>query len=155
MDMPHKPDTKRHNRWRAAAMMALVAAIMFATVLHDDLPQNPDARSGLIIRYAVAMALGGALAGYLLAGLFGRPGMLGWIMALLGGLLASLVSGFAGSLIGLSPELLLDGVHTSDLIAIFAGILVLPFALADGLTIALAWIVLILLTHVWIKRHPT
>lgn len=141
----------REARLRVAVVMALVGLFLFATVLYDDVPSNSEARTGLVIRYALAMALGGAIAGYLMARLFDRPGVVGWIFAVLGGVLASIMAGLAGSLIGLLPELLLDGWHSTDMIAIASGILILPFALNDGVFVALAWIGLVLGAHVWVR----
>ena len=143
----------REARLRVAAVMAVIGIVLFATVLYDDVPSNSEARTGLVIRYALAMALGGALAGYLLARLFGRTGVVGWVLAVFGGGLASIVAGLAGSLIGLLPELLSDGWHSTDMIAIASGILILPFALNDGLFVALVWIGLVLGAHIWARSQ--
>ena len=100
------------------------------------------------------MAIAGAVVGWLLAGMFGRPGPLGWLLAALGGLLVALISGALGSAIGLLPDLLRDGWQTgADLIRIGGGALVAPFALAGQPLVALGWAVLVGITHVLAGRR--
>ncbi|MGI9366562.1 MAG: hypothetical protein ACR2O8_15370 [Rhizobiaceae bacterium] len=138
-------------------VMALLGVILFVTVVHNDLAalsasRSANAPTGLIIRYALAMAIGGALAGFALSRLFGRTGVLGWIWALIAGILATIGSGLIGGLFGRLPELLSDGFQAGDLIAVAAGTLILPFALGDDVWLAILWLAMILAAHVW-KRH--
>ncbi len=116
--------------------MAALAGLLFVFVLYNDISSFTDRdldqlQWALICRYTLSMIVGGALAGYLLAGKFGRPGITGWVSATLWGLAASLAAGFLGSLIGMLPERLSDGFQSADLVAVAAGGLILPFAAHD------------------------
>ena len=78
--------TRGKARPVSALMMAVVGVLIFTVLLVEDvglLPQDASASLpwGLIGQYAVAMAMGGALAGALLSGLFGRGGAGGWFLA--------------------------------------------------------------------------
>ena len=69
-------------------MMALTGASLFIAFMLEDLSglaadQSAALSRMLVLRYILAMAIGGALAGWLLAGLFGRRGLRGWFLALL------------------------------------------------------------------------
>lgn len=141
----------------AAGMMALTGVFLFAAFVLEDIRIHPEVPAGelpwgLILRYAVAMALGGAFVGFALAGLFGRTGILGWPLALIGGLLATSLSGLFGSVFGLLPDLLSDGFSVSDVIQAAAGLLILPFAAGDQPWIVLAVLALIIATHVLCRR---
>ncbi|MEP1201132.1 hypothetical protein [Tateyamaria sp.] len=107
---------------------------------------------GLIVRYFMAMGLGGAVAGYALSNLFGRSGLLGWVLAAMGGILVATFAGLLGSAIGLLPDLLSDGFQTPDILAVSAGALVLPLALIGWPTLLPIWIGLIFLVHILAKR---
>lgn len=140
-----------------AGAMALVGVTLFVTVLHNDLANLSDSRSasapiGLIIRYVLAMAVGGAIVGYALSGLFGRPGIIGWILALIAGAIATIGSGLIGSLVGLLPDLLSDGFQAGDLIAVAAGTLILPFALSDDVWLAVLWPAMIGAVHFVVRK---
>jgi hypothetical protein len=140
-----------------ALMMALTGAMFFFVFLAEDLNALTEAERanlpvGLILRYVVAMGLGGALAGALLAGMFGRRGVLGWVLAGLGGILVTLVAGMLGSAVGMLPDLLADGWQMADLIPILFGLLVLPLAMAGKPFVAIVWLALIVATHVLAGR---
>ena len=142
------------HRWVAALMMAVIGAFLFGAFVLQDIRIHPElgARDlpwGLILRYGLAMSLGGALIGFLASGLFGRRGIGGWGLALLGGLLVSALAGLAGSAFGLLPELLADGFSTADAIRIGAGLLVLPLAAAEAPLLLVIIVGLIAATHLW------
>jgi hypothetical protein len=136
----------------AALMMAVVGVLIFSVLLVGDMSLLPaDASTavpwGLVIRYGVAMAIGGALAGAALAGMFGRAGVGGWLLSLLAGAIASVVAGLLGSAVGLAPDLLRDGFQTGDLIAVGFGAFLAPIALIESWGHLAVWVGLIALTH--------
>lgn len=142
----------------AALMMAIIGALLFSAFVMQDIRIHPelgpqDLPWGLIIRYGVAMTLGGALAGYLLCGTFGRGGVGGWVLALLGGVIAASLSGLLGSAFGLLPDMLSDGFSLSEAIQIVAGLLVLPLAAIEEPVLIPAVAALIAATHILCKRR--
>ena len=156
-DSPQKAKGSGSPRLRVAMVMAILTTGLFVTVLYDDLALLADAEASdvptdLIVRYAIAMALGGAASGFVLGGHFGRAGVFGWIRAFLAGVLASLLAGLAGSLIGLLPERLADGWQIGDLLAVLAGTFILPFALNDWPALILVWLGLIFVAHLWVQK---
>lgn len=145
------------QRWIVMAMLALVSACVFGVFILQDIRALPDTSTatppwGLILRYAVAMTTGGAVVGYLLSGLFGRSGIAGWALALLGGLIATSMSSLLGSAFGLLPDLAADGLSTTEIIEIAAGLLVLPLAASEQPVVLLFVIGMVLVTHSWCKR---
>jgi hypothetical protein len=138
-------------------MMALSSALLFIVFLAEDFgglmaTLQAELPWGLVLRYLVAMAAGGALCGALLSGLFGRQGLGGWLLAGLGGIVTATIAGMLGSLLGLLPDLLADGWQTRDLVAVGAGALVLPLA-ATGWTPLLAlWAAVVGGTHIRVRR---
>ena len=140
------------HRWTAAAMMALLGAVLFAAfVLQDIRLLSKDAAGdlpwGLILRYGGAMTLGGALAGYLFSGLFGRSGIMGWCLTLISGLIVAAVAGALGSAFGLLPDALTTGFGTKQMIEIAAGLLILPLALIEEPWLAIVVGALLVITH--------
>lgn len=138
--------------------MALASLVLFLAMIFEDIGDFAAADwsnipVGLIVRYAVAMGLGGALAGYVLAGLFGKSGFLGWLLALVGGFLATTFAGIIGSAFGLAPDLLSDGFQASDMLAIGAGALVLPLAVIGWPVLLPVWLALVLLAHVLARKR--
>ena len=138
-------------------MMALLGGIFFSAFLLEDLAasgeQNwSDMEMALIFRYVVAMIFGGALAGVLLSGIYGRAGVLGWILAFSGGVCAALIAGILGSAAGLLPNLLSDGWQSTDLISIAFGALVAPLAAATHPWLLLVWVIIVAATHVLCRR---
>jgi hypothetical protein len=136
----------------AALMMAVVGVLIFSVLLVGDMGLLPaDASTAvpwsLVLRYGIAMAVGGALAGAALAGMFGRAGIGGWTLSLLGGAIASVVAGLLGSAVGLAPDLLRDGFQTGDLIAVGFGAFLAPIALFESWGHLAVWFGLIALTH--------
>ncbi|WP_170478207.1 hypothetical protein [Ruegeria arenilitoris] len=147
-----KPKNKAPRR-AATLVMAVIGASLFLLFLSRDLPGGlgddwAKQNFGLVIRYVTAMTLGGALMGFLLAPMFGRSGVGGWIIALVGGLLSTLIAGAFGSFFGLLPDLLSDGWQASDLVSILFGFAVLPLAAAENLSSSLIWLVMVIAAHI-------
>lgn len=147
----------RSPRSVVALTMAICGAMFFSVFLKEDMSNMgasewSDLPWGLILRYVVAMAIGGALAGALLAGLFGRDGILGWALAAIGGVLATLMAGLLGSAAGLVPDLFADGWQTGELIQIFAGLLVIPLSFAGNAWLVPIWLVLLAAAHILAKK---
>lgn len=136
-----------------AGVLALASLALFLAMIFEDIGEFATADwsnlpIGLIVRYAVAMGLGGALAGYILAGWFGKSGIFGWLLAFVGGFLAATFAGIIGSAFGLAPDLLSDGFQASDILAIVAGALVLPLAVIGWPVLLPIWLALVGLAHV-------
>lgn len=141
----------------ASLMMALIGAYLFAAFVLQDLRIHPDVpRSdlpwALILRYALAMVLGGAVSGLLFCGLFGRKGAFGWVLAVIGGIIAASVSGLLGSAFGLLPNLLSDGFSTTDAVQVAAGLLILPLSAIEQPSVLAIVLGLIVLAHVLLRR---
>ncbi len=154
--MTNSTKPARNPRLGPTIMVAVIGASLFLLFLSRDLPGGLGdewARDNLslVLRYVLAMTFGGALMGYLLASMFGRKGVGGWLLALLGGILATLVAGFFGSFFGLLPDLLADGWQAQDLVAILFGFLVLPLAAAENLASSLIWLIMVFATHLLTK----
>ena len=148
---------ERSARHVTAAMVALIGAGLFFVLLAGDLPGREsgewdDLPTRLVVRYIVTMALGSAAAGWLLAGLFGRRGVGGWVLALAGAVATTMVAGLLGSAMGLLPDLLRDGLQSADIIPILFGLAVLPLAFVGNPLLLAGWLVLIALTHVWARQ---
>ena len=148
---------ERSARHVTAGMMALIGAGLFFVLLAGDLPGRESAEwddlpTRLVVRYIVTMALGSAAAGWLLAGLFGRRGVGGWLLALVGAVVATMVAGLLGSALGLLPDLLRDGWQSADIIPILFGLAVLPLAFVGKPLLLAGWLGLIALTHVWARQ---
>lgn len=144
----------------SSAVMAVMGLMFFGAFVGQDVRIHPeiafaDMPWGLILRYALAMTLGGALAGYLLAGLFGRRGLLGWFVAFVGGLLCALIAGVFGSVIGLVPDLLADGYQTADLVRAALGALVVPLSLIEAPILLPVLVGLLIAAHLLVKRSRT
>ncbi|MDW4498548.1 hypothetical protein R5H30_11190 [Sulfitobacter sp. D35] len=151
-------------RWIAALMMALSGLFFFLALLMQDMRaldslNRETVPIGLMLRYAVAMALGGALAGYLTSALFGRGafgGLLrsfgGYLLAIVAGIVASIFAGAFGAAFGEVPELLRDGYHTRDLVPIAGGAVILAFVAAGRPVLLLVWFGIVIATHVWTRK---
>ncbi len=95
----------RSVRLFVAGMMALASALLFVALLFEDFSALAAADPSqvpwsLMLRYVVSMTFGGAIAGYLLSGMFGRSGIFGWFLALAGGVFTSIFAGILGSFVG-------------------------------------------------------
>jgi hypothetical protein len=143
-------------RFVVAGMMDLTGSLHFFAFLLEDtggvyestLAEIPF---GLILRYIVAMGIGGALAGAIFVGLFGRSGLWGWAVAALGGTISTVVAGALGSAIGLLPDILIRGWSMADMIPIAFGSVMIPLSFVDRPLMFLIWLALLLLTHLWTR----
>ena len=140
-----------------SAGLAAASTLLFLALIFEDIGDLADSDwsnlpIGMIVRYIVAMGLGGAIAGYALSNLFGRPGLLGWALSLIGGVIAATFAGLLGSAIGLLPDLLSDGLQSRDIVAVGAGVLVLPLALIGWPVLLPIWAGLISLVHLLATR---
>jgi len=98
-------------------------------------------------------AVGGFVAGWLLAGAFGRRGVPGWALAVVAGALAMLFAGALGGAIAAVPALLGGGATlTGEAIRIGAAALVTPMALAQAPWLGLLWAAAILVLHLSVAR---
>lgn len=145
------------RRLAVAGVLSLASLLLFLVFDFEDIGQLEgvdwsNLPVGLIARYAIAMGLGGALAGYILSGFFGRFGFFGWLLAFVGGLLVATIAGVLGSAIGLAPDLLADGIQARDLIPIGAGALVLPLAVVEWPIVVVIWVALIFTAHLIARR---
>lgn len=143
-------------RRKASIMMALLGGLLFSAFVLQDIRIRPELSAesppfGLILRYGGAMIIGGAVSGYIFGGLFGRNGAGGWVLTILAGITASVLAGLFGSLVGLLPDLIADGLSMKETVSIVAGLLVLPLALIEQPPLALPVICILALTHLWCK----
>jgi hypothetical protein len=153
-------DGGRSPRPMVVALIALASAVLFVVFPFDDvgdLLRKPGAALpwGPILGYLAAMAIGGAIAGYLLAGAFGGEGPLGWLLVGFGGIVATTFGGLVGSLVGMLPDFLANGLQADGLLASGAGALILPFALTGWPALILIWATFIVATHLWARRRRT
>lgn len=147
----------RKARLVVMVMMALTGAAFFYGFFTDDMAHIAETQAdavptSLVIRYIAAMALGGAIAGALFAGLFGWLSIPGWALGLLGAILASLIGGLIGSAIGLLPDLAADGLSLTEVISIGFGLVLIPLAMAGRPFMIAVWLVLMVITQVWAGR---
>ena len=144
-------------RRTVAAMMALVGAGLTWFLVNQDV-QNfaqtswADLPLSAVVRGLVFMAVGGALVGGLLAGLFGRSGLAGWALAAVGGVAGTVLGCLLGTLLSRVPDLLTGGPRTADLVSLAAGFLLPVLAMAAQPLLAVAWLAVIVLTHVLALR---
>ena len=94
----------------AAAVALFAVAFALQDVLTADAP-GASAYAGTVT-LGLCHAAGGAIAGYMLAGLFGRGGASGWLLAIIGAILAVLLGGLFG---GVFAALYGAVTRTSDL----------------------------------------
>ncbi|PRY26468.1 hypothetical protein CLV78_101564 [Aliiruegeria haliotis] len=145
----------RTPRTVVALMMAIIAAAFVFTFLLEERPTDPGAAEGLTgfaTTQVISQAFGGAIVGWLLAALFGRGGVPGWVLSVIGGTLATLLAGAVGGLIFSLPTMLSSGFEIQEAINIGIGALTVPLAAAGRPLVLVVWLVLILLTHIIAKR---
>ncbi|MAC77517.1 MAG: hypothetical protein CML66_05580 [Rhodobacteraceae bacterium] len=155
--MSQSRKAKVRARLVVMGMMAVTGAAFFYGFLTDDMARVTETQAdqvsqGLIIRYIVAMALGGLVSGAIFAGMFGRMSIPGWVLALLGAVLASLIGGLVGSAIGLLPDLAADGLTLTEVISIGFGLVLIPLAMAGRPFMIAVWVVLMVATQIWAGR---
>ncbi len=120
--------------------MVAVFAVIFALqdVLRADNPQASAYTDTTIL--GICHALGGAIAGYLLAGLFGRDGVGGWLIALLGAIVVVVLGGlFGGVFAALYGAVTGTSDLATDVIRIGLGAVTAPLAIAESPWLAPLW----------------
>ncbi|MEM8731064.1 MAG: hypothetical protein AAGF79_14225 [Pseudomonadota bacterium] len=147
----------RKARLTVIVLMAILGATFFFGFLSEDMghvteEQRDTVSQTLVLRYIVAMALGGAIGGAITAGLFGRHGVLGWLLGFVGGVLASLLGGFFGSALGLVPDLISSGFVLPDVVAVGFGFVLIPLSLVGEPLMVAVWLALVVITHVLARR---
>ncbi len=137
-------------------VMAITGAAFFYEFLSDDL-QNAGASQTalgvpLALRYILAMAAGGAVAGAILAGFFGRAGAGGWLWAGVGAVLSVVLAGGIGSALGLIPDILGDGLTTQHLISAGFGLVLIPLSMIGRPVMVVLWLGLAVAAHLLARR---
>jgi hypothetical protein len=150
-------ETRSSPRLLVAGLMAVTGAAFFFIFLLQDIanPRYSDWHElpwAMLSRYVLAMGIGGGLSGWLLSGLFGRRGMGGWLLAILGGIIATGVAGILGSAVGMLPDLFRIGLDMREIIPVAFGFVVLPLAIIGQPPLLIVWLILIGLTHLGAKR---
>ena len=138
-------------------MMALTSALFFFVFLLEDIPHWSEedwanVPWSLVALYIALMAAGGAICGALFSFLFGRRGIIGWVLGLLGGLITPVFAGILGSVFSRFGSFLAEGVSLPDLIAVGAGAMLLPFAVVSFPLIVVPWFGLTVMTHLWARK---
>ncbi|WP_116131119.1 hypothetical protein [Tropicimonas sp. IMCC34043] len=155
----------RQGRARGAApriTVALVSALAMAgfavLFLLQERPEDlstVDGLWGFVFGRLLFQAIGGAAAGWLLAGLFGRRGIQGLALALIGGVLVTLLAGLIGGVLVGIPGLLRQGFAAPVLIRMGMESLIVPMAGAGRPLVWAAWGGTVILTHLlaWLARR--
>jgi hypothetical protein len=144
--------------WSARSVVALgMAALAFGfalAFLYEDRAAAPDAEGlwGFVTGTLVFHAAGGAIAGWALAGLFGRTGVAGWALSALGGALASLAAGVLGGAMAGLPALLGGGSAVAGAVRLATAGFVTPLAVAAQPWLGGVWLATILGLHVVTRR---
>ena len=129
-------------------LMVAVFAVIFAL---QDVLRAEDAQASAYVGttiLGVCHGLGGALAGYLLAGLFGRAGAGGWLLAILGTLVVVLLGGlFGGAFAALYGVVTGTTNLATDFIRIGLGAVTAPLAIADSPWLGPLWIAVGVAAH--------
>jgi len=143
----------------AAIWGATLAFFALAFALQDRASWPEDAArviGGDVALFAASQALGGAVAGFLLAGLFGRGGPFGWLLSILGAVLALLLGALAGGAVFGLRELVAGGQDlVLGLIRVGMGPLGIIFASAQAPLLAVALVLATALAHLAARRLRT
>ncbi|MFD0980779.1 hypothetical protein [Tropicimonas aquimaris] len=146
----------RAPRLVVAQMMAVISGLLVLAFIFQDSAAMADAQPGLagaITFQLVAQALGGFIVGWILAGLFGRPGLTGWMLSLAMGVLATVLAGLLGGIIKSVPRFLSEGFELGELVTVAASALAGPLAFDRNPVLAVIWVGLLLLTHIVAARE--
>jgi len=146
----------RPGRLRPALVWGATLALFAALFALQDwasfeaLPAAPATILGRTAGYAACHGLGGAAAGWLAAGLFGRDGIAGWALAVIGGLAVTLLGGLVGGAIfGLLGASGVGAPLVEGAIRVGMGPLNVPLAVAQRPALAAIWIVAVAAAHLW------
>ncbi|MEO1681602.1 MAG: hypothetical protein AAFU80_25955 [Pseudomonadota bacterium] len=142
------------GRGIAALGMSVIAGAAAFILLYGDRAQAPGA-DGLwlfVTETLVGHLGGGFVAGWLLGGTFGRLGIAGWPLALVGGVLASLLAGLIGAAIASLPGMVGGISIGSQIVQVGVGVLVTPLAIEGAPWFGIAWLIAVLVLHVLVRR---
>ncbi len=136
-------------RGLVATGMAVLAALFAFLFLFEDRQAGPGVSRVLLFVGEVAFfhGVGGMIAGWALAGLFGRRGPFGWALAAGGAILATLLAGAISGLISSLPALLSGSAVSTEAIRIGAAALVAPLAVASAPWLAAVWAAAVAALH--------
>lgn len=141
-----KAEPARRGAWLVAGIGGAVLAVGFgALLLLDDLGAvDQDVLAQAFRTSLIGQAAAGFIVGLLLAFLFGRGGLFGWILAIVAGGLVSVVAGAVGT--GLSD--LIVSRDTSSLVIdrlsdLSAGAFVVPMSIAEAPVLGFLWLTLV------------
>lgn len=140
-------------RGAAACTLSALAGVMAFFLLYADREAAAGAE-GLwvfVLETLIGHAAGGFLAGWALAGLFGRRGVAGWLLALLGGVLASLLAGLIGGAVAGVIGMAGGADLVAALILVGAGALVTPLAIAGAPWLGAVWLAAIVGLHIVVR----
>ncbi len=121
--------------------LALLAAILAFSFLYEDRGAAAGAEGiwAFVTGTLFGHALGGFVAGWLLAGLFGRGRAVGWVLALVGGIVAVLLAGLLGGVVTALPSLVSGGSVVTEAIRVGTSAFVGPLAVAAAPWLGLVW----------------
>ena len=147
-------------RWVSAIIWAATLAFFAVAFALQDKASWPEGGTGPIwgevAFLAATQAAGGALAGYLLATLFGRRGVIGWIVATVGAILVCLLGGLlGGGLFGLREIIGGGDELIQGLIRLGFGPLNAPLAIAETPSLAAVLAAATGLAHLVIQHMRT
>jgi hypothetical protein len=132
--------------WTARGVVALGAGLVaacFAVAFLVVEGRGVEMTAGLWAfagRTAFGHAAGGFVAGWALAGLFGRGGLPGWALSVLGMILVTVLGGVLGTLAETLPGLLRQGGLMAEIIKIGAGAAITPLAIASLPWLGAVWV---------------
>jgi hypothetical protein len=134
-------------------MAALAFGFAFA-FLYEDRAAAPGGEGiwAFVTGTLVFHALGGAVAGWALAGLFGRAGPVGWPLAALGGALASIAAGVLGGAASGLPALLAGASPVAGAVRLATAAFVTPLAVAAQPLLGAVWLASVLGLHLVARR---
>lgn len=138
--------------WAATLGFYAAAFVLEDVVKGVNLPAAAARDTMLLASFHAA---GGAVAGYLLARLFGRRGAGGWLLSLLGAVLVTVIGGLLGGALAGVPALLLDSDRLAAAIRIAFGAVTVPLAVAEWAVTAVVWPVALVLSHLAAARART
>ena len=132
-----------------ATGMAVLAALFAFLFLFEDRQAAAGATGVWLFvgEVIVFHGVGGIVAGWALAGLFGRRGAFGWALAAIGAILATLLAGAIGGLVSSLPALLSGSGVSAEAIRIAAAAFVAPFAVAAAPWLGAVWVAAVAALH--------
>lgn len=152
-------DTGQHGRpprLVVGLMMAIISGLLVLAFIFQDRAAMANAAPGLagaITFQLLAQGLGGFICGWLFAGLFGRGGAMGWALSLVSGVVVTLLAGALGGVLKSIPVILSQGIAFQEILNIAIGALAGPLAFDRNPLLAVAWVGLLLLTHIFALRQ--